>query len=57
MGRQLWPSVRREDGELELMLVPEDVEGTVEPSTEHDIGARRGQRCIRSLELDEASVE
>jgi hypothetical protein len=39
------------------VFVPEDVQRAVERATDDDVGAWRGQRSLRSQELDELSVE
>lgn len=57
MRWQLWSSVRGEEREREFVFVPEEVERAVEPSSEDDLGTRRGQGGIRTQKLNEASVE
>lgn len=50
-------SFSRNLGEVEFVFVPEDVERTIEPPAEDDVGARRRQRSVRTQKLNELSVE
>ncbi len=43
--------------ELEFMVMPEDVERTIEPSSDRDLVPRWGQGGGRGQELDIASIE
>jgi arginine repressor len=56
-SRLLQSRLSRKQREIEFVFVPEDVERTIKPVSEDDVGARRRHWCIGAEELNELSIK